>query len=106
MGEIFITEQHSRLLALSRNPIKKPVFSRNTIPSPLEELFYKNLISTLVLRRKILGLSQEELSNKIGVSDCYVNKWESGVKLPSCFYLMCWCVALNVKIKVVEDSDG
>jgi len=105
MGEIFITEQHSRLLALSRNPIKKPVFSRNTIPSPLEELFYKNLISTLVLRRKILGLSQEELSTKIGVSDCYVNKWESGVKLPSCFYLMCWCVALNVKIKVVEDIN-
>jgi len=51
-------------------------------------------------------MSQEELSGRIGVSDCYVNKWESGVKLPSCFYLMCWCVALNVKIKVVEDSDG
>jgi DNA-binding transcriptional regulator YiaG len=106
MGEICIIEPHSKSLALSRNPIKKPAFSRNTIPSPGEERFYKELISTLVLRRKLIGMSQEELSARIGVSDCYVNKWESGVKLPSCFYLMCWCVALNVKIKVVEDSDG
>jgi DNA-binding XRE family transcriptional regulator len=105
MGEIFITEQHSRLLALSRNPIKKPVFSRNTIPSPTEEVFYKDLISALILRRKMMGISQEELSDLIGVSGCYVNKWESGVKLPSCFYLMCWCVSLNVKIKVVEEIN-
>jgi len=82
------------------------VFSRNTTPTPSEEQFYKSLISTLVLRRKLIGMSQEELSNRIGVSDCYVNKWESGVKLPSSFYLMCWCVALNVKIKVVEETDG
>jgi len=105
MGEIFITEQHSRLLALSRNAIKKPVFSRNTIPSPTEEVFYKDLISALILRRKMKGFSQEELSTLIGVSDCYVNKWESGVRLPSCFYLMCWCDALNVKIKVVEEIN-
>jgi transcriptional regulator with XRE-family HTH domain len=64
----------------------------------MEEKFYKNLIGLLIAKRKEAGLSQEQLCERIGVSDGLVNKWESGARLPSSFYLMCWCVALDMKL--------
>lgn len=91
-------EPHARLPAVFRNPIRRPLKPHTAIPTPMEEQFYKNLIGQLIATRKRLGMSQEQLCERIGVSDGLVNKWESGARLPSSFYLMCWCIALDLKL--------
>jgi len=63
-----------------------------------EALFYGTLIEQLVDRRKAKGLSAETLAHEIGVSDSLVAKWEVGIRVPSAFYLMCWCQALDVNL--------
>jgi len=71
-------------------------------PTPVEEVFYKELITDLIRERERQGLSQEELNNDIGVSSGLVSKWESGVRLPSSFYIMCWCSALGLKLVIAK----
>lgn len=63
-----------------------------------EALFYGSLIEQLVDRRKAKGQSAEQLAHQIGVSDSLVAKWEVGIRVPSAFYLMCWCQALEVSL--------
>lgn len=71
----------------------------------MEEKFYRELIASLIAERHRRGLSQEKLCQIIGVSDGLVNKWECGARLPSSFYLMCWCIALGLKL-TTESNDG
>lgn len=73
-------------------------------PTSVENVFYKDLITELIRERERQGLSQEELCNDIGVSSGLVSKWESGVRLPSSFYIMCWCAALGMKL-TLEKAD-
>lgn len=91
-------EPHARLPALFRNPIRRPLKPHTAIPTPMEQQFYKDLIGVLITTRKAIGMSQEQLCERIGVSDGLVNKWESGARLPSSFYLMCWCIALGLRL--------
>jgi transcriptional regulator with XRE-family HTH domain len=72
----------------------------------MEQEFYKDLIAHLVAHRHAIGLSQEQLCEKLGVSDGLVNKWESGVRMPSSFYLMCWCIALELTLVPTEITHG
>jgi ribosome-binding protein aMBF1 (putative translation factor) len=72
-------------------------------PSRQEEAFYRELLGQLVARRKELGISQEQLSYNLGVTTMMVNKWEVLIRIPSAFYLMCWCHALGVKVQCVTD---
>jgi len=65
----------------------------------VETEFYRELILEMIAHRERHKISQQELSDMIGVSEAYVNKWESGVKFPTLFSFMCWCKALNIKIK-------
>lgn len=74
-----------------------------------ESEFYREIILQMIAHRKRNKISQQELSDLIGVSESYVNKWEAGLKFPTLFSFMCWCKALNVKIKteiVDEESNG
>ena len=61
------------------------------------------MIEQLVRRRKRLSISQEELSMRVGVTQSMVAKWETLIRIPSAFYLMCWCNALGVKIECVVE---
>jgi ribosome-binding protein aMBF1 (putative translation factor) len=72
----------------------------STAPSRAEMQFFEDLITSLTARRKSLGLSQESLSQKLGASEGMVAKWETGHKMPSSFWLMCWCQALSVEVRV------
>jgi ribosome-binding protein aMBF1 (putative translation factor) len=74
-------------------------------PSRQEELFYRDVVAQLVARRRELGLSQEQLSYNLGVTTMMVNKWEVLIRIPSAFYLMCWCHSLGVQVQCVNVSE-
>tara|TARA_R100000664_G_C2726859_1_gene118570 strand:+ start:314 stop:667 length:354 start_codon:yes stop_codon:yes gene_type:complete len=63
--------------------------------------FATELISTFIMRRQELGLSQMALAEKIGVSDYLVSKWEVGMRRPSGFLFFCWAMALGMELKAV-----
>jgi ribosome-binding protein aMBF1 (putative translation factor) len=71
----------------------------STASTASELAFYGQLIQQLISRRKQMKISQESLSQIMGVSDGMVAKWESGHKMPSSFYLMCWAQSLELEIK-------
>jgi len=58
------------------------------------------MVQTLRERREVLGMSQEQLCHKLGVSNGVVAKWENGSKFPGAFFWMCWAQALQVEVKV------
>lgn len=72
----------------------------STQPTKAEMEFFAKLIITLTERRHAARISQEALSQRMGVSEGMVAKWETGHKMPSSFWLMCWCQALNVEISI------
>lgn len=76
-----------------------------TVPTREEDRFYKRVITRLIAERQALKLSQEDLNTLIGLTDGHVNKWEAGVKMPSAFYLMCWCLALGLRLDVTRIPD-
>jgi DNA-binding XRE family transcriptional regulator len=92
-------------LAIHVNPIRRPIKPYAVRPTPMEEQFYRALIASLIEERHRQGITQERLCQIIGVSDGLVNKWESGVRLPSLFYFMCWCASLGLQLKT-ERTDG
>ena len=57
---------------------------------------YKYAIKELQERRQHLGLSSQEVSEKLGVSDSLVSLWECGKKQPSTinFLIGSLCLAL------------
>ena len=69
-----------------------------------ERRYYAELLEQLKARRKAVGLSQCDLDHAIGVSDGMVAKWETAVRFPSGFFLMCWCKALGVRIAVAREE--
>lgn len=82
-------------------PIQRIVaHARSHVPSDEERRFYADMIETLKVRRRALGLTQEQLDNKLGVANHQVAKWESFQKLPGAFMMMCWASALGVKLVV------
>ncbi len=60
---------------------------------------YRLLIEQLVDRRKHLGISQEEMSHQLHVSERLVNNWECGFKQPSSHMLFKWMAVLDGKIR-------
>jgi len=68
-------------------------------PTDGEHRFYAELIDSFRARRKALGMSQETLCHKLGVSHGVVQKWETGAKLPGAFFLMCWAQCLGMRFE-------
>ena len=58
--------------------------------------------------RKKLGMTQEEVAEKVGVSPQAVSKWESGDCLPDCFNLKVISDVYNISADVLleTESDG
>jgi transcriptional regulator with XRE-family HTH domain len=69
-------------------------------PTDLERTFYAGLVRQLVAARDLRGWSQEDLDQRLGVTDGQVAKWESFRRLPGAFMLMCWAVALGVSVAI------
>jgi transcriptional regulator with XRE-family HTH domain len=51
-------------------------------------------------------MRQRDLALKIGVDETLVSRWESGLRRPSWFNLVCWADALGVQITIEEKSDA
>lgn len=58
--------------------------------------------------RKRLGMTQEEVAEKVGVSPQAISKWESGDCLPDCFNLKAISDVYNISADVLleTESDG
>lgn len=53
----------------------------------------------LIEKRKLLGLTQVELSKKLGISEVYVRKLESGGRNPSVFTMLKFETLYGVPMK-------
>ena len=62
---------------------------------PTRNDFLKEIVHPMVARRKELGMTQEDLDHRLGVSDRLVSKWECGTRSPTSFNLLCWAQALD-----------
>jgi len=64
--------------------------------------FTKNLIQQFRSKRILLGYSQRDVDDIVGVSPGICAKWELGDRKPSLFLAYCWAEALEMNI-VLED---
>ena len=55
--------------------------------------------------RKKLGLTQEAVADRVGVSAQAVSKWESGECLPDCFNLKSLGEIYGVSLDILLDTD-
>lgn len=78
--------------------------ARGHIPTDAERRFYGELITSLAARRRALRISQEDLDRLIGLTDGQVAKWESMIRIPGAFMLMCWTNALGVKLIIAREQ--
>ncbi|HFD16866.1 MAG TPA: XRE family transcriptional regulator [Rhodospirillales bacterium] len=56
----------------------------------------------LVRRRRQLGMSQEELDERLGCAERMVSKWECGRHAPTLGTLVAWAEALGLRIELRE----
>jgi transcriptional regulator with XRE-family HTH domain len=66
---------------------------------------YTQLVSMLQARRIDLGITQRELSRKLGVSLASPSGWERQGSCPSVLMLLNWIHALGLDITLVERED-
>jgi len=67
--------------------------------------FLKDVVKSLIDRRKELGLTQDELNYRLGVSDRLLSKWECGTRSPTSFHLYCWADALKSKLIIISNDN-
>lgn len=82
----------------------KPLAQSRPVTSE-ERAHYAALLEQLREARRKSGMSQAALDDEIGVSEGLVAKWEIGDRLPGAFFLMCWCKALGVRLKIEKDCS-
>ncbi len=59
----------------------------------------------LARRRRRLGLSQEELDERLGCAERMVSKWECGRHAPTLGALVAWAEALGLRIVLLETAE-
>jgi len=64
---------------------------------------YDEVIDQLVAARMAQGMTQTDVDELIGCSERQVSKWEAKMHYPSSYYLMVWCDALDVKIRITDE---
>ena len=62
---------------------------------------YKELVKTLIAKRKKFRVDAMAVSQIIGVADSSVGQWESMKKIPNGMNLIAWCNALEFDVTVV-----
>lgn len=55
--------------------------------------------------RNLIGLTQRELAEKIGISDKTISKWECGKSMPDISYLDALCRSLNLSINEIISGE-
>lgn len=63
---------------------------------------YELIVDRLIIQRKKLNWSQEELAHRIGCATSLIHKWEQYKRMPSGFMLGCWVESLGLQITVSE----
>jgi ribosome-binding protein aMBF1 (putative translation factor) len=67
---------------------------------------YRDAVQELVEHRHALGISQEELAQRIGCASSLIHKWEQHKRVPSGFLFTCWLDALGCQITIsFKDTD-
>ena len=74
-------------------------------PTELERNYYRALINTLIARRMALGITQEQLDHRLGVSQGQIAKWECFLRLPGAFMMTCWTTALELELVAIPKSS-
>lgn len=72
---------------------------------PSERGYWTRLIFQLRSRREQLGISQEDLDQRLNVAEGQVAKWENQTRYPSAFMFQCWAIALDYSL-ALHSSDG
>lgn len=84
---------------LAERPIDQiRVTSYSRPASAIERSYYGQLISAFRDKRKTLGLTQEQLDQRLNLAEGQIAKWESFARLPGAFMLVCWGNALGLSI--------
>ena len=52
----------------------------------------------LTAKRHSIGLTQDDLNERLGYADRLVSKWECGDRNPSTFAFECWTKTLNIDV--------
>lgn len=61
---------------------------------------YKELVYTLIAKRKKYKVDRMVLAQIIGVADSLVGQWETFKKIPNAMTLIDWCDALDVELQL------
>ncbi len=64
----------------------------------------KNIFA-LASRRVELGMTQFELSERVGVATCIISGWETGRNSPSYHNMSAWAQALGMRLEVIANED-
>lgn len=62
-----------------------------------------DLRQQLIDRRRRLGITQEDLGHRIGLTEHHLAKYEVGIRTPNAFVLTCWAEALGVRLVLAPD---
>lgn len=65
---------------------------------PTRHNSYRTLCDALRQRRQALGLTQEEVADRVGLSSNMIARYENQMRQPSGFYLFCWAEALGYRL--------
>jgi len=66
---------------------------------------YKKIGDYIQLKRKALKLTQQDLGDKLGVTDKAVSKWETGAALPDVSLYKDLCAILNITIEELLNGE-
>lgn len=64
----------------------------------------RKLVTTLKDRRLNLDISQRQLDDLVGVSDCMIAKWENGQRSPTAENLERWAKALGLHVALLPSG--
>jgi len=67
--------------------------------------FLGDIINQLILRRKELGLTQDDIDAIMGNADRLCSKWECGDRSPTGFNLFCWVEVLQSTLKIIPNRE-
>lgn len=75
------------------------------MPLPPETRFSEAIINQFIDQRKKLGITQEKLDQKIGVTAGQIAKWETGIRKPTLFNAFMWAEALEAKLGLFDEEE-
>ena len=75
-----------------------------SVPASIYHPRYQAMRSALVEARKVAGLTQAEMAQRLGVGQSYVSKIERGESYVDVFTFVDWCAACGLKPGAVFEN--